>query len=400
VAAPRSRHIAVPAEHAPRRSSLTTLWAIVALTGCGAVHPLTPPVAVPSPDAIAGTLLLIGDAGNPRPTGDPVLEALTRMAAEAPERSAVVFLGDNVYPLGVPDSAAPERAEAERRLTGQIAAVQAAGARGIFIPGNHDWARQGSSGWDAVRREEALVLAAGGGLAFLPGGGCPGPAVVDVGAHVRLVFLDTQWWLHGGPRPEPPDTSCLPDTESGVVDSLRGSLAAAAGRLVVVAGHHPLASGGPHGGHFDWKDHIFPLRSIAPWLWVPLPVIGSLYPFARQHGVSAQDFSAGKNRRLRAALDSAFAERPPLVYVSGHEHTLQVFAREREPYILVSGTGYFEHSSPVHWLEYTRYASNASGFMRIDVLRDGRARLGVWTVARDGTAGEAFSMWLRETGVH
>jgi len=388
--------MSVRAEAARRLSSLARLAALLALAACGAAHPLTPPVAAPAPDAIAGTLLLIGDAGNPSRKGDPVLEALTRMAAEAAERTTVVYLGDNVYPRGIPDSAAPERAEAERRLHAQIAAVQAAGAHGVFIPGNHDWARHGASGWDAVRREEALVRAAGGPLEFLPGGGCPGPAVADVGTRIRLIVLDTQWWLHGGPRPEPPDTSCLPDTESGVVDSLRGSLAAAGSRLVIVAGHHPLASGGPHGGHFDWKDHIFPLRAIAPWLWVPLPVIGSLYPFARQHGASPQDFSDGKNRRLRAALDSAFAVRPPLVYVSGHEHTLQVFAREHEPFILVSGTGYFEHSSPVHWLDDTRYASNASGFMRIDVLQDGTARLGVWTVARDGAVGEVFSMWLRE----
>src|SRR5436309_11924013 len=31
-----------------------------------------------------------------------------------------------------------------------------------------------------------------------------------------------------------------------------------------------------HGGHFGWQDHIFPLRNIKPWLWIPLPLIGSV----------------------------------------------------------------------------------------------------------------------------
>src|SRR2546422_8176212 len=31
-----------------------------------------------------------------------------------------------------------------------------------------------------------------------PGGGCPGPRVVDLAGGVRLVALDTEWWLHDG----------------------------------------------------------------------------------------------------------------------------------------------------------------------------------------------------------
>ena len=349
---------------------------------------------MPAPAEVASTLLLIGDAGNPAPGGEPVLQALTRMAAAAPERTTVVFLGDNVYPRGMPEPGSRDRPEAERRLRDQIRAVAAAGVPAIFIPGNHDWAKHAATGWAAIRRQEAVIRSDGGPVVLLPGGGCPGPAVVDVGARVRLVLLDTQWWLHGGPKPEPPDTSCDPDTAAGVVDSVRGALRSAGRRTVIVAGHHPLESGGEHGGHFGWKDHLFPLRKVASWLWLPLPLLGSIYPLARQHGVSAQDLSGADNRRMRAALGEAFRPRAPLVYVSGHEHALQVLQPGCAPYVLVSGAGILGHEGPVAWRKDTRFASSAAGFMRLDVLDDGRVRLGVWAVDRGGAAAERFSTWL------
>lgn len=110
--------------------------------------------------------------------------ALRAAAASAPH-AVIVFLGDNVYPSGMPDSAAPTRAAAERRLMQALRVVRASGARGFLVPGNHDWDSMQPGGWDAVLRQERFIAAAGGGPALLPAGGCPGPAVVDVGAVVR-----------------------------------------------------------------------------------------------------------------------------------------------------------------------------------------------------------------------
>src|SRR5207244_5727210 len=256
------------------------------------------------------------------------------------------------------------------------------GADGLFIPGNHDWDKEGAGGWDAVRREERFIADGAGGkggkggtgrAVLLPGGGCPGPAVVDVGTVVRLVALNTEWWLHDGPKPEDPASTCPADSPREVIDSLRAALRTAGRRLVVVAAHHPLASGGPHGGHFGWQDHIFPLRAVKSWLWVPLPLIGSVYPLAREGGISSQDAPSAAYRRMRAALDSAFAGAPPLVYAAGHDHALQVITGTSARYELVSGAGTFGHLDRVTALDSTRFARSASGFMRVEFLHDGRA---------------------------
>jgi hypothetical protein len=353
------------------------------------------PLAVAAAE-IDVTLFLIGDAGAPAAPADsePVLMALRAAAARAPH-PVIAFLGDDIYPRGMPDSSSPERPEAERRLTGQLAVLSATGARGIVVPGNHDWNRSHAGGWDAVRREERFIAAAVGGRAtLLPAGGCPGPAVVDLGTTLRLVALNTEWWLENGPGREDPAAPCPTHSERDIVDSLRAAVRSAGGRAVIVLAHHPLESGGPHGGHFGWQDHIFPLRVIKSWLWVPLPVIGSAYPIARELGISSQDAPSTAYRHMRRAIDSAFAASRPLAFAAGHDHALQVIAVSSARYVLVSGAGIYGHRYRVTALDSTRFARSASGFMRLELLRDGRARLAVMVVDRGGHAAEEFALWL------
>jgi calcineurin-like phosphoesterase family protein len=341
------------------------------------------------------SLYLIGDAGAPDPKGEPVLQALSRELRASRTPRVVVFLGDNVYPRGLPSPDQPDRKEAERRLAAQVDVVTGAGVRGYFVPGNHDWARHGKEGWEAIRRQQAFIDSAGrGAVLLLPRGGCPGPSVVDLGRRVRLVLLDTQWWLHHGPKPAEPDSDCPADSEREVVDSLRRALTGATGRLVVVVAHHPFASGGQHGGHFTWQDHIFPLRAIAPWLWVPLPWIGSLYPAARREGISSQDMPSTSYQHLIAALRRAFTGASPALYAAGHEHNLQVIADGPARLELVSGGGIYGHYGAAARIDGTRFARKASGFARLDVPLAGRARLAILQVDRSGQIQEVFSSWV------
>ncbi|HKT61037.1 MAG TPA: hypothetical protein VJQ46_13385, partial [Gemmatimonadales bacterium] len=193
-------------------------------------------------------------------------------------------------------------------------------------------------------------------------------------------------------------------TEQEVSDSLLGALRDKGPRQAIVLDHHPLRSGGEHGGSFTLVDHIFPLRNIKSWLWIPLPLIGSLYPIARQHGISNQDLSGRKYGEMVRALEAVFARYPPLVMASGHDHDLQVIRGGRPDitnaaYQLVSGAGILGHTGLVRSVHGSLFERDAAGFMRLDVTRDGRIRLSVTTVARDGkqsagAAAEVFSLWL------
>ncbi|HWZ60607.1 MAG TPA: metallophosphoesterase [Gemmatimonadaceae bacterium] len=313
------------------------------------------------------TLYLIGDAGVPHPGFEPVLAALTTEAS-APTRAkrVIVFLGDNIYPRGMPPVGDPGRAEAERRINDQMAVAQRTGAQTIFIPGNHDWDHEARGGWDAIRREgEYVRTASHGTIAFWPADGCPGPVVVDVGATVRLVLLDTQWWLQHGPRPGP-GSSCPAATPDAVVDSLRAALAGAGNRRAFVLSHHPLESGGAHSGRRG-----------------PVGLFQHLID-------SDQDLFGPRNKVMRAAIERAFTNNEPVIYASGHDHALQVIGAGVRHY-LVSGAGDYEHLDPVHRIDSTYFEREASGYMRLDVIRGGPIRLGVHQVDGSGGMQEVFT---------
>jgi hypothetical protein len=381
-----------------------------AATACSsALEPATP-VAAPMPprDSIEVAIFLIGDAGSQAYDGEPVLRELALQSDSLrPVRQFIVFLGDNVYPRGVPPLEHPNRKDAERRLAAQVLAIRKGSAQGLLVPGNHDWDRQGRDGWNSIRRQDTLVRQFGApDVRLAPSGGCPGPDVVDLGTHVRLIALDTEWWLHNDVKPFGDTSPCPTKTYQEVEDSLAGALRDKGRRHAIILTHHPMQSGGTHGGHFTLNDHLFPLRNWKPWMWLPLPIVGSLYPFARQMGISNQDVSGEKYRQLRAAFERAFYQHPPLVIASGHDHDLQVIRGGRSgitwaAYQLVSGSGILGHASVVRDIEGSLFEREAAGFMRLDVTRQGRVRLSVTTVVPEGQrpvgeSAEVFSLWLTD----
>lgn len=363
--------------------------------GCASNRLKIPPVTVApaGADSVDMTVLLVGDAGEATP-GNPVLSALRREAGRNPNHTVIVYLGDNVYPHGLSPANAPDREAEERHLLAELRPAVETGTRAVFIPGNHDWDHSGRDGWNAVRRQEAFLESRSNGLAsYLPGGGCPGPVVEDLGETVRLIALDTQWFLHAYDRPVPPESGCETDTVAEVTAALTRAVAESGHRVAIVVAHHPLRSSGPHGGYFPWEDHLFPLRRVAGWLWIPLPFVGSLYPAARNLGISRQDVSNGTYRRMRDELEAALAAAPPRIYASGHDHSLQVMRLPSGVYYLVSGAGPSTGLNPTGWRDETRFARGHPGFMRVEVSVGGAVRLGVIEVAGAETT-EVYSEWL------
>jgi len=62
--------------------------------------------------------------------------------------------------------------------------------------------------------------------------------------------------------------------------------------------------------------------------------------------------------------------------------------------VLVSGAGIYGHVTHVGGVEGSLYRASRPGFMRIDLLRDGRRRLAVIEVGKDGGYREAFAKLL------
>lgn len=359
-----------PGINAGATPSARIAWALALalLAACGS----RAPIEAPAPAEIETTLFLIGDAGEPDPreVGTP-LDSVTAQAAVAPERSLILYLGDNVYPDGIVREGHAEWADARRRLAAQVEAVPP-GARGIFVPGNHDWAGATAFGLYSIRLQEEMIesLAGGRDVRLLPGNGCPGPVTLDIG-RLRLVLLDTQWWLHDYIVRDA-ESDCTGDI-GAVTAELRARVSPEVdGRVVVVGGHHPLMTGGVHGGY-----------------------CGVTGPFTRFAGRS-QDIISTANRTMRDSIESAFAANPPLVHAAGHDHNLQVLrGGANVDYLLVSGAGSHSKRECGVWMRESYHVSqNRSGFMRLDILRDRGVLLRVYDYDRRGLGGLTYSRWL------
>ena len=87
---------------------------------------------------ISHTIYLIGDAGlSPENGLNAVLRVFKDSLARADEKSTALFLGDNIYPAGLPDKATSEEAyrKAKSHLDAQLATVENFKGRPLFIPG-------------------------------------------------------------------------------------------------------------------------------------------------------------------------------------------------------------------------------------------------------------------------
>ncbi len=332
-------------------------------------------------------ILLIGDAGQPK-QNEPVLETLRTWAEKSSEKTSIVFLGDNMYPDGMTEQ---KQHEAPSRLGPQIDVIKSTDAHGLFIPGNHDWTSGKKVGYRAVLAQEKYVNEA---LTrppkFLPHGGSPGPVMLELPEEkpvVRMIVLDTQWWLHQHEKPQ--------ETTDVFLEKLKGYLDTEL--PVIVVGHHPLQSYGIHGGFYDWKSHLFPGRLAQKWLWVPVPIVGSLYPLVRWHVVrSDQDLNGTRYKYMVAQLNAALSSRkksPLLIYASGHEHSLQVLKGDVTDYLLVSGLGSSEKATEVSHGDNTLFAHQHSGFMALDFLSNGEILL---RVVEPADKEVVLHLWLRK----
>ncbi|HHZ65192.1 MAG TPA: hypothetical protein EYN51_06805 [Flavobacteriales bacterium] len=284
------------------------------------------------------TIYLLGDVGEDPSKSNSVLSLLQNLLAETNGEKSVVFLGDNIYGEGLPDSLDHERPSSELRINAQLDAVKESGAHIYFVPGNHDWAKGGAEGLQQVSREERYIEAyLGRGNTYIPDNGCPGPQEVKVNEQICIIALDAQWWLYGIDKPTGPSSGCIED-EADFTANFTSILDANKDKMVLIVSHHPLYSNGNHGGRYPLVEHLFPMTALHRALLIPFPLIGSIYPAYRHFIGNIQDLTNTTYKAYIALIEGILAGRDNIIFAAGHEHNLQYVEREKQHHI-VSGAG-------------------------------------------------------------
>ncbi len=274
---------------------------------------------------VAHTFFLIGDAGNAVLDSSTVaLKSLKKRLKKANAKSTVLFLGDNVYPRGLPSKQDESRELSEYRLKIQTKSVKKFKGETIFIPGNHDWYSEGVKG---LKREEEYVRKQVGKHSFLPTDGCP-LKTVHISDAIVLIIVDSHWYITNWDRHPTINDNCELKTRELFLDELRSEIKKGRGKTTIIAIHHPMFTNGSHGGHYSFLSHL-----------KPLPILGTLKNVIREtSGIANVDLSNRYYNELKQNIVAVAQQNDKVIFVSGHDHSMQYLVEDNIPQI-ISGAG-------------------------------------------------------------
>lgn len=289
-------------------------------------------------DSVRQRIFLIGDGGELQNGKQVVVEWLKKNADWNDPKNAAVYLGDNIYPFGLPLKGEEGYLAFKRVIDSQIELVRGKRSKAFFVMGNHDWANGKLVGWQrAMNQIDYINGQEQENIVAQPTGGCPGPVAIELNEQVVMVMMDSEWFLYLHEKPGP-GSNCSSKTVDEFAIELQEIAAAHPNQLLVLVMHHPMYSHGTHGGDYTWKEHLFPLTALNPKLYIPLPILGSVYPVTRGVFGNVQDLKHPLYQTMIEAIEPVLKSHPNAIAVAGHEHNLQLIEKDSVHYI-VSGSG-------------------------------------------------------------
>jgi hypothetical protein len=334
-------------------------------------------------DSVRHRVILIGDAGEINHEQTKVIPDAAKQIISG--KTSVFFLGDNVYPRGMGLPGGKEEENTKRILRSQFEPLRAGGAPVYFIPGNHDWDRMRKKGLAKVRAQSDFLASYRDSLLqMVPSNGCPDPTEINVSDSLTVIAYDSEWWLFPYDKTNP-DCDCRSEKE--VVDKMDSILYKNRFKVVLLASHHPFQSYGTHGGKYSLRDHVFPFTRLNKKLWIPMPVVGSLYPLLRSSIFnSPEDQNHPLYKRMIKKINHVLEGFPNLVNVAGHEHGLQLIKSEQLQ--VVSGAG--SKNSYARKGKNALFADATQGFVTMDLLEGNSLIINFYSY-KNGSLTEAYT---------
>lgn len=317
---------------------------------------------MPKDKAIEHAFYLIGDAGNSELNeSTEALKAFKTELKNADKNSTAIFLGDNIYEKGLPKKESSDYELAKYRLKIQTDATKDFKGKTVFIPGNHDW----YSGVKGLKRQEKLVEKVLDKDTFLPENGCPIDKI-HISDDIELIIIDSHWYITNWDKHPTLNDDCDIKTRQAFLDEFSSLIKKARGKTTIVALHHPMYTNGSHGGQFSFASHMS-----------PLPVLGTVKNVIRKtSGVANVDLQNSRYNEFKTRLVTLAQANDKVVFVSGHEHSLQYLVEDNLRQI-VSGSG--SKTSAVRNVGGGKFGYGTSGFAKLIVYKDGSSHVSFYS---------------------
>ncbi|MET3538189.1 metallophosphoesterase [Chryseobacterium limigenitum] len=305
-------------------------------------------------------IFLIGDAGNADEVqAQNTLNLLKNKLDSADEKSMLIFLGDNIYPSGMPKESDKDYALAKQKLENQLSITKNFKGKTLVIPGNHDWYH----GLEGLKAQEDFVKSyLNDKKSFLPKNSCPIDDI-NLTKDIKLIVIDTEWALVNWDQYPGINKNCNIKTREDLFTEFKDLVNKNQDKRIIVALHHPIISSGTHAGYTSPKSHLYPLKGK-----VPVPGVASLINVLRSSsGASLEDINNQHYADLANRLKSIVQEKENVIFVSGHDHNLQ-YHEQRNIRQIVSGAG--SKTDPATIAEKSDFSYGGNGFAILNMRKD------------------------------
>ncbi|HEX5151046.1 MAG TPA: metallophosphoesterase [Parafilimonas sp.] len=334
-------------------------------------------------DSIVHRVIFIGDAGEMNADQKAVIQSASEKILS--NKTTVIYLGDNIYPTGMALPGTKNETQTKEIMQSQFVPMRSKGAPVYFIPGNHDWDRMGSDGLEKIKLQWQYLNNQHDSLVKLvPANGCPDPYEIEVSDSMVIIAFDSEWWLFPFGKNNP-DAMCECKTKDEITARFEELFYKNRYKTILLASHHPFQTYGRHGGYYSWKDHLFPFTAVNKNFYLPLPVIGSLYPLLRKTFPSAEDMGHPLYEDMIRKVNGITNSIPNVIHVAGHEHTLQFIKNDQIQ--IVSGAG--SKNSYVRKKHDLLFGETAYGFVTADQLINNQMRFTYYTLT-DSNVSQSF----------
>ena len=324
-------------------------------------------VDTPTTKTISHTVYLIGDAGiSPMNDLNPVLKNFKNKLARADENSTAIFLGDNIYPAGMPSKKDTVNYKlAKNHLDAQLSSLDDFKGHPLFIPGNHDWY---SNGLEGLKREEKYIeKKLKQKNPFLPENGCP-IEQIKVSDDFTIIAIDTEWYLANWNKHPTINDGCEIKSREKFWGEVESLIKKNRDKTTLIALHHPMYTYGPHGGEFSLHKQLYPTSGN-----LPLPILGSLISVLRKtSGGSPEDMSNKRYNDLKNRMVTLAQYSKKVIFASGHEHALQYIKENNTPQI-VSGGG--AKKGATRLLNGSQFSTGRRGYSTLEIYTDGSSSI-------------------------